>query len=202
VLHLLLSKTAPNTLAQGRPARLACQVRHRHERRLLGARAFRLVGTMSPMRAQGINQGSISDNTSPAAGANIGDDPRRTAASRRERRMDPADAISVTSVFLRSAELSYKFSRERHAMSRGRHCHRLPLDALSRPSRNQTGDFEHAPPSAVRGYFWTICRSTSARIFPQRGCKLNEPNGFEPLRRVHDRIIRASSPINFAHKRQ
>jgi hypothetical protein len=28
------------------------------------------------------------------------------------------------------------------------------------------------------GYFWMICRSTSARIFPQRGCKLNEPNGF------------------------
>jgi len=26
------------------------------------------------------------------------------------------------------------------------------------------------------GYFWTICRFTSARIFPQRGCKLNEPN--------------------------
>ena len=35
-----------------------------------------------------------------------------------------------------------------------------------------------------------ICRFTSARNFPQRGCKLNEPNGFEPLRRVHDRIIR------------
>jgi hypothetical protein len=48
------------------------------------------------------------------------------------------------------------------------------------------------------GYFWMICRFTSARIFPQRGCKLNEPNGFEPLRRVHDRIIRALSPINFA----
>jgi hypothetical protein len=51
------------------------------------------------------------------------------------------------------------------------------------------------------GYFWMICRFTSARIFPQRGCKLNEPNGFEPLWRVHDRIIRALSPINFAHKR-
>jgi hypothetical protein len=51
------------------------------------------------------------------------------------------------------------------------------------------------------GYFWMICRFTSARIFPQRGCKLNEPNGFEPLRRVHDRIIRALSPINFAHQR-
>ena len=23
------------------------------------------------------------------------------------------------------------------------------------------------------GYFWMICRFTSARIFPQRGCKLN-----------------------------
>jgi hypothetical protein len=33
------------------------------------------------------------------------------------------------------------------------------------------------------GYFWVICRFTSARIFPQRGCKLNEPNGFKPLRR-------------------
>ena len=51
------------------------------------------------------------------------------------------------------------------------------------------------------GYFWMICRFTSARIFPQRGCKLSEPNGFEPLRRVHDRIICALSPINFAHKR-
>jgi hypothetical protein len=51
------------------------------------------------------------------------------------------------------------------------------------------------------GYFWMICRFTSAWIFPQRGCKLNEPNGFEPLWRVHDRIIRALSPINFAHKR-
>ena len=51
------------------------------------------------------------------------------------------------------------------------------------------------------GYFWMICQFTSARIFPQRGCKLNEPNGFEPLWRVHDRIIRALSPINFAHKR-
>jgi hypothetical protein len=50
-------------------------------------------------------------------------------------------------------------------------------------------------------YFWMICRFTSARIFPQRGCKLNEPNGFKPLRRVHDRIICALSPINFAHKR-
>ena len=46
-----------------------------------------------------------------------------------------------------------------------------------------------------------ICRFTSARIFPQRGCKLNEPNGFQPLRRVHDRIIRVLWPINFAHKR-
>jgi len=44
-----------------------------------------------------------------------------------------------------------------------------------------------------------ICRFTSARIFPQRGCKLSEPNGFEPLRRVHDRIIRVFWPINFAH---
>jgi len=52
------------------------------------------------------------------------------------------------------------------------------------------------------GYFWMICRFTSARIFPQRGCKLNEPNGFKPLWRVHDRIICALSPINFAHKRQ
>src|SRR6516162_2164798 len=51
------------------------------------------------------------------------------------------------------------------------------------------------------GYFWMICRFTSARIFPQRGCKLSEPNGFEPLRRVHDRIIRVFWPINFAHKR-
>jgi len=177
VLHLLLSKTAPNTLAQGRPARLACQVRHRHERRLLGARAFRLVGTMSPMRAQGINQGSISDNTSPAAGANIGDDPRRTAASRRERRMDPADAISVTSVFLRSAELSYKFSRERHAMSRGRHCHRLPLDALSRPSRNQTGDFEHAPPSAVRAIFGRSADPHPPGSSRNAGANLTNPMG-------------------------
>jgi adenylate cyclase len=27
------------------------------------------------------------------------------------------------------------------------------VDALSRTSRNQTGDFEHAPPSAVRAIF-------------------------------------------------
>jgi hypothetical protein len=32
-----------------------------------------------------------------------------------------------------------------------------------------------------------ICRFTSARIFPQRGCKLNEPNRFQPLRHIHDR---------------
>jgi hypothetical protein len=56
---------------------------------------------------------------------------------------------------------------------------------LSRTSQNQTGDFEHAPPSAVRAVFWMICRFTSARIFPQRGCKLNEPHGVKPLWRVH-----------------
>jgi hypothetical protein len=71
---------------------------------------------------------------------------------------------------------------------------------LSRPSRNQTGFRTHSTLSRT-GYFWMICRFTSARIFPQRGCKLNEPNGFEPLRRVHDRIIRVFWPINFAHKR-
>jgi len=52
------------------------------------------------------------------------------------------------------------------------------------------------------GYFGMICRFTSARIFPQRGCKLSEPNGFKPLRPIHHRIICALSPINFAHKRQ
>jgi hypothetical protein len=52
------------------------------------------------------------------------------------------------------------------------------------------------------GYFWMICRFTSARIFPQRGCKLSEPNGFKPLRPIHHRIICALSRINFAHKRQ
>src|SRR6516165_5487962 len=63
---------------------------------------------------------------------------------------------------------------------------------LSRPSRNQTrSTVGHT------GYFWMICRSTSARIFPQRGCKLNEPNGFKPLRRVEDRIIPASLPPKF-----
>jgi CubicO group peptidase (beta-lactamase class C family) len=72
---------------------------------------------------------------------------------------------------------------------------------LSRPSRNQTGISNALRPRPY-GLFWMICRFTSARIFPQRGCKLNEPNGFEPLRRVHDRIIRVLWPINFAHKRQ
>jgi predicted ATPase len=31
------------------------------------------------------------------------------------------------------------------------------------------------------GLFWMICRFTSARIFPQRGCKLNKPNGFRAI---------------------
>jgi hypothetical protein len=72
---------------------------------------------------------------------------------------------------------------------------------LSRPSRNQTGISNALRPRPY-GLFWMVCRFTSARIFPQRGCKLNEPNGFEPLRRIHDRIIRVLWPINFAHKRQ
>src|SRR6516165_5536898 len=75
------------------------------------------------------------------------------------------------------------------------------LDHLSRPSRNQTRISNALRPRPY-GLSWMICRFTSARIFPQRGCKLNEPNGFEPLRRVHDRIIRVLWPINFAHKRQ
>jgi predicted TIM-barrel fold metal-dependent hydrolase len=73
--------------------------------------------------------------------------------------------------------------------------------SLSRPSRNQTRISNALRPRPY-GLSWMICRFTSARIFPQRGCKLNEPNGFEPLRRVHDRIIRVLWPINFAHKRQ
>src|SRR6516162_692145 len=72
---------------------------------------------------------------------------------------------------------------------------------LSRPSRNQTRISNALRPRPY-GLSWMICRFTSARIFPQRGCKLNEPNGFEPLRRVHDHIIRVLWPINFAHKRQ
>src|SRR6516164_1689883 len=73
----------------------------------------------------------------------------------------------------------------------------FPKPAKPEPNR----DFERTPPSAVWAIFWMICRFTSARIFPQRGSKLSEPNGFEPLRRVHDRIIRVFWPINFAHKR-
>jgi hypothetical protein len=71
---------------------------------------------------------------------------------------------------------------------------------LSRPSRNQTGISNALCPRSY-GLIWMICRFTSARIFPQRGCKHNEPNGFQPLRRVHDRIIRVLWPINFARKR-
>ena len=71
---------------------------------------------------------------------------------------------------------------------------------LSRPSRNQTG-FRTSSTLGRTGYFWMICRFTSARIFPQRECKLNEPNGFEPLRPADDRIIRVFWPINFAHNR-
>ena len=71
---------------------------------------------------------------------------------------------------------------------------------LSRPSRNQTG-FRTSSTLGRTGYFWMICRFTSARIFPQRECKLNQPNGFEPLRPADDRIIRVFWPINFAHNR-
>jgi hypothetical protein len=49
---------------------------------------------------------------------------------------------------------------------------------LSRPSRNQTGDFRMRSALRRTGYFWMVRRFTSAQIFPQRGCKLNEPNGF------------------------
>jgi hypothetical protein len=48
-----------------------------------------------------------------------------------------------------------------------------------------------------------ICRSTSARIFPQRGCKLkcklNEPHVSEPPWQFDDRIIDRSSPPKPAH---
>ena len=53
-------------------------------------------------------------------------------------------------------------------------------DILSRPSRNQTGISNALRPRPY-GLIWMICRFTSARIFPQRGCKLNEPNGFLSL---------------------
>jgi hypothetical protein len=72
----------------------------------------------------------------------------------------------------------------------------FPKPAKPEPNRDPT----HSTLGRT-GYFWMICRFTSARIFPQRGCKLSEPNGFEPLRRVYDRIIRVFWPINFAHKR-
>jgi hypothetical protein len=77
----------------------------------------------------------------------------------------------------------------------GRHFYLAP----TRPCR---ADISNGLRPRPCGLFWMICRFTSARIFPQRGCKLNEPNGFEPLWRVHDRIIRGLWPINFAHKRQ
>ena len=109
--------------------------------------------------------------------------------------------------------------RRTNAVARG--CSKgLPSDRKFRPSRQPTlgvasepcGYPKPAKPEPNRGfrtrstlgrtgYFWMICRFTSARIFPQRGCKLSEPNVFEPFRRVHDRIIRVFWPINFAHKR-
>ena len=82
----------------------------------------------------------------------------------------------------------------------GLHASPISLLTLSRPSRNQTGISNALHPRPY-GLFLDDLPITSARIFPQRGCKLNEPNGFEPLRRVHDRIIRVFWPINFAHKR-
>ena len=72
----------------------------------------------------------------------------------------------------------------------------IPKPAKPEPNR----DFERTPLGRT-GYFWMICRFTSARIFPQRECKLNEPNGSEPLRPADDRIIRVFWPINFAHNR-
>jgi transposase len=50
------------------------------------------------------------------------------------------------------------------------------------------------------GQFWMIRRSTSARIFPQRGCKANKPCGFRPFRRIYDRITRAGSLPILAHQ--
>ena len=72
-----------------------------------------------------------------------------------------------------------------------------PKPAEPEPNR----DFERAPPSAVRAILDDLPIHIRPNL-PAARCKLNEPNGFEPLRRVHDRIIRVLWPINFAHKRQ
>ena len=45
----------------------------------------------------------------------------------------------------------------------------MPKLAKSEPNRR----FRARSALGRAGYFWMICRFTSARIFPQRGCKLN-----------------------------
>ena len=47
----------------------------------------------------------------------------------------------------------------------------LLFPKLAKPEPNRR--FRARSALGRAGYFWMICRSTSARIFPQRGCKLN-----------------------------
>jgi hypothetical protein len=74
----------------------------------------------------------------------------------------------------------------------------IPKPAEPEPNR----DFERAPPSAVRAILDDLPLHIRPESSRSAGANLTKPNGFEPLRRVHDRIIRVLWPINFAHKRQ
>jgi hypothetical protein len=71
---------------------------------------------------------------------------------------------------------------------------------LPTPAKPQTNRWVRALSTlGRRSYFRMICRSASAQIFPQRGCKLNEPHVPKPSWQFDERIIDRSSPPKLAH---